>query len=146
MDDSIPKLNDFTDYQKMIMEYGVMNIHPKSHLMAYIRSLLPSNIMTAENVYDAGEGDRVIVAGWPIARQHPRGEEGTTYITIEDETADVQLIVRSQVFAKFKKELRKEVIVATGEISKWDGTINVIVSHIASINIPAEMPKSHDWH
>lgn len=146
MDDSLPELEDFTDYQKMIMEYEIMHIHPKSHLMAYLRSALSSKVITAQKVYDAGERDEVTVAGWPIARQHPRGEEGTTYITIEDETSDIQLIVYPKIFAKFKKELRRDVIIASGKIAKWDGTTSVIVSHITSIQIPAEMPRSHDWH
>ena len=146
MDDSLPELDDFSDYQKMTMEYGVMRVHPQSHLMAYLRPALSSNILTAQKVYDAGEGDEVVVAGWPIARQHPRGEEGTTYITIEDETADIQLIVRPRVFAKFKKQLSRDVMIATGEISRWDGTTSVIVSHISSMQIPAEMPASHNYH
>ena len=38
----------------------------------------------------------MLVAGWPVARQHPRGMEGTVFVIIEDETGDVQLIVRPQ--------------------------------------------------
>ena len=32
------------------------------------------------------DGDGVAVAGWPVARQHPRGQDGTVFVTIEDET------------------------------------------------------------
>ncbi len=145
MDDDVPELGDFSDYQKMLGEYAAMGIYPRGHLMEFMRPRLGNNILTTEQVERAGEGDRVVVAGWPIARQHPRGEEGTVFVTIEDETGDTQLILWPKVFARYKRELRNTVLVAKGVISKWDGTTNVIASHIKSIHIPADMPKAHDW-
>ena len=113
--------------------------------MEFMRPHLGSNILTTEQVERAEEGDTVTVAGWPIARQHPRGEESTVFVTIEDETGDTQLILWAKVFARYKRELRNTVLVAKGVISKWDGTTNVIASHIKGIHIPADMPKAHNW-
>ena len=33
------------------------------------------------------------MAGLPIARQHPKGRDGTVFVTVEDETGDVQVIL-----------------------------------------------------
>ena len=128
------------------MEYKYMSMHPSSHLMAYLRPGLGSEVKTTGEVYEASDGTQVTVAGWPIARQHPKGEKGTVFVTIEDEVGDVQLIIWPKIFAKFKRSLGNAAIQATGKISRWDGTTNVIVSHITAIQVPAEMPKSHDWH
>ena len=43
------------------------------------------------------EGTALRVAGWPIARQHPRGEDGTVFVTIKDESGDVQLILATRL-------------------------------------------------
>jgi error-prone DNA polymerase len=146
MDHDVPDLEDFSDYQKMMQEYRVMGVHPKNHLMAYIRSSLPARILRNEQVYDARDGDVVTVAGWPIARQHPRGENSTVFITVEDETGDLQLILWPHVVERHRKVLKAHVIVATGEISRWDGTTNVIVSKVESISMPDDMPEAHNWH
>ena len=92
------------------------------------------------------EGDQVMVAGWPVARQHPKGREGTVFVTIEDEVGDVQLIIWPKVFERCRKQLSSRVILAHGVISKWDGTVNVIASDVRAINVRVKLPKSHDWH
>ena len=50
MDDSVPRLDDFTGYDKMIGEYRVMSIYPKGHLMEYVRPGLASNVLPAAAV------------------------------------------------------------------------------------------------
>ena len=92
------------------------------------------------------DGEAVTVAGWPVARQHPRGRNGTVFVTIEDETGDVQLILWPRVFARCRSKLRSRVIQATGQVSRWDGTTNVVVSSIETIDTRVPMPAAHDWH
>ena len=146
MDDSIPELPDFSDYEKMIAEYGRMGIYPRGHIMQFLRLRLKPWVMKTEQLYETNEGERVHVAGWPIARQHPKGEDGTVFVTVQDESGDVQLILWPHVYARFRKELRSTIIIARGYISRRDGTTNVIVSHVEAVPIPANLPKSHDWH
>jgi error-prone DNA polymerase len=146
MDDSIPELEDFTDYEKMLMEYRVMSMHPRSHLMAYLRPSLRPHIIKTDKVYSVPEGDTVTVAGWPIARQHPKGEHGTVFITVQDETGNLQLILWPNIVERFRRTLRQHVIVARGYVSRHDSTTNVIVTHVGHIKVPTEMPTAHNWH
>ena len=88
-----PELADFTGYERMAGEYRVMGIYPKGHLMEFVRPALSSQVLPAAAVEEKGDGEKVLVAGWPVARQHPRGQDGTVFVTIEDETGDVQLIL-----------------------------------------------------
>ena len=88
-----PAFADFTDEEKMMGEYRVMGIYPKGHVMEFVRPRLRPEVLPAAAVETAREGDTVQVAGWPVARQHPRGKSGTVFVTVEDETGDVQLIL-----------------------------------------------------
>ena len=56
-----------------------MGIYPKGHLMEFVRLDLSPQVMPAADVEYADEGDEVLLAGWPIARQHPRGEDSTVF-------------------------------------------------------------------
>ena len=80
----------------MAGEYAVMGIYPKGHVMEFVRPTLSPDVLPARDIDTLPEGEKVLVAGWPVARQHPRGMEGTVFVTIEDETGDVQLIVWPQ--------------------------------------------------
>ena len=146
MEDGIPELADFSAYEKMAGEYMTMGIYPKGHLMEFVRPTLGPRILPAAEVEGLCDGEVVVVAGWPVARQHPRGRNGTVFVTIEDETGDVQLILWPRVFAQCRARLRSRVIQATGQVSRWDGTTNIVVSGIETIDTRVHMPAAHDWH
>ena len=146
MEDGIPELSDFTAYEKMAGEYMTMGIYPRGHLMEFVRPTLGPGILPAAEVEGRCDGEEVMVAGWPVARQHPRGRNGTVFVTIEDETGDVQLILWSRIFAQCRARLRSRVIQATGQVSRWDGTTNIVVSGIENIDTRVPMPAAHDWH
>ena len=114
--------------------------------MEHLRETLDAEVLTTAEVENRAEDEEVLVAGWPIARQHPRGIGGTVFVTIEDETGDVQVIIWPDVFARYKKQLRSQVILVRGVISRWDGTTSVIVSALEAVDVPVSMPAAHDWH
>lgn len=146
LDGDVPELADFSDYEKMLWEYRTMGIYPRGHLMEFLRPRLPSRVLRTVDVERAKEGDRASVAGWAIARQHPRGEDGTVFITIEDEWGDVQLVLWPQVFSRHRQALREPVLLVEGVVSRWDGTASVVASKVESVQVPAKLPPSHDWH
>ena len=71
MEDRTPELADFTDYERMMGEYRVMGVYPRGHVMEFVRPTLGHDVLPTAAVEEAGEGEEVLVAGWPIARQHP---------------------------------------------------------------------------
>ena len=101
--------------------------------------------MPSAAVEQMGEGEEVLVAGWPVARQHPRGQDGTMFVTIEDETGDVQLILWPQVFHRSRRQLGSHVLPARGAVSRWDGTASVVASGVRGIHPRVPMPAAHDW-
>ena len=145
-DHAIPQLDDFSQYEKMVGEYRVMGIYPRGHVMEFVRPTLSDRVLRTTDVDSVTEGQEVLVAGWPIARQHPRGRNGTVFVTIEDECDDIQLILWKDVFARSRRALRNRVIMARGVVSRWDGTTNIIASEIRAINTDVPMPNAHDWH
>ena len=144
--DNVPQMADFDDFERMVGEYAVMGIYPKGHLMEHFRPSLGPDVLPTVAIEDVKEGERVQVAGWPVARQHPRGRDGTVFVTIEDEVGSVQLILWPRVFARHRRALGSQVILAHGVVSRWDGTTNVIVSAVRALDASVSMPASHDWH
>ena len=90
--------------------------------MEFVRPRLPSEAMTCAEVERLGDDDFAVVAGWPIARQHPKGGDGTIFVTLEDETGDTQVILWPRVYAEYRRELNNRVVLVKRRISAWDGT------------------------
>ena len=146
VEDGVPDLADFTAFERMAGEYRVMGIYPSGHMMEFVRPSLSDGVLPAAAVEGAEEGREVVVAGWPVVRQHPKGRSGTVFVTIEDETGDVQLILWAKVFARHRRELRGSVLLAKGVVSRWDGTTNIVVSYLRRVETGVLMPDGHDWH
>ena len=145
MEGSIPNLADFSEAERMAGEYRAMGIYPRGHLMQFVRPRLPSGVMTCAEAERLGDADFAVVAGWPIARQHPKGRDGTIFVTLEDETGDTQVILWPRVYAEYRRELSSQVVLVRGSISAWDGTVNLIASEVTAIRSGVRMPRSHDW-
>ncbi len=145
-EDSVPEMQDFSDAEKMQWEYATMGIYPRGHLMEFVRPSLNPGVLATVEVEKCEESEEVVIAGWPVARQHPRGRDGTVFVTIEDETGDAQVIIWRDLFAKHRRELSNQVIQVTGYISRWDGMTNVIATDVKAIQSGVAMPPSHDWH
>ena len=145
MDASVPPLADFTDAEKMAAEYAVMGIYPRGHLMEFVRPTLAPGVLTCAEVDRLDDGAPVLVAGWPVARQHPKGRNGTIFVTIEDETGDAQVILWPHIYKRYRRELGSQVVLITGEISRWDGTSNTIVSEVRALRSGVRMPEAHNW-
>ena len=144
-EDSVPKLPDFTKREKMMGEYRAMGVYPRGHLMEFVRPGLGPGVIPTAEVDRLSDDERVRVVGWPVARQHPRGRDGTVFVTIEDETGDVQVIVWRDLFARRRRELGSQVVEVTGRVSRWDGTTNVIATDLRAVPFGVAMPPSHDW-
>ena len=142
----VPALADCTDFEKMAGEYRALGLYPRGHLMAFVRPTLPPDVRPTADVAEAPDGTGLRVAGWPIARQHPRGEAGTVFVTIEDESGDVQCVLWPRVFARSRQALRGLVLLVTGTVTRWDGTTTLAVAHVESVATRVPMPQAHDWH
>ena len=144
--DPPPRFNDFTDFEKMAGEYRVLGIYPRGHVMEFIRPSLDASVRTTAETYQAEDGERIQVAGWPIARQHPRGADGIVFVTIEDETSDVQAFISPKVFARCRRALANQIILLTGRIDRWDGTTNIFAERVDVVGADVRLPSAHDWH
>ena len=145
-EERVDGLADFTDYEKMAGEYRVMGIYPRGHLMEFIRPRLSKKVLPTVAVEACKEGEEVQVAGWPVARQHPKGKNGVVFVTIEDEHGDQQVTLWADVANRFQRQLRSQVVLVKGVVSRYDGTPNVIVSDLKAIDTRVRMPEAHDWH
>ena len=144
-DDDMPPLPDFTDVERMMGEYRVMGVYPRGHVMQFVRPTLDADVLPTAAVEALPDGQAVRVAGWPVARQHPRGRHGTVFVTIEDEEGDAQIILWGHVFARYRRVLGSRLLLVTGTVSRYDGTANVIASHVRAIPTRAPLPSAHDW-
>jgi error-prone DNA polymerase len=137
------ELPETTDWEVMEGEYRTMGIHPRSHLMAYLRDQLP-HITTSADIWDKPDGAEVQVAGLVVRRQHPQAK--AYFLTLEDEFGHTPTLAWPDTYTRYRQVIREPALVITGTVSRRDGTMNVVARHVEPLpNIGRASPRSKDW-
>lgn len=124
-----------------------LNGHPMSHLRPH---LAPSGIRSARDVTTKGEdGERVAAAGLVICRQRPGTAKGFVFLTLEDETGTVNVVVTPKRFE------RQALLISTtplllvhGTLQVEQGVVNIRGESFRGLEaaVGAEYAQRHDFH
>jgi len=77
--------------------------------------------------------------GLVICRQRPSTAKGVTFLTLEDETGFVNLVVWQKVWDEFKILARTlNVMGVSGRIQAEDGVMHLVVERIWAPHLPRE--------
>ena len=101
----------------------------KKHPVALVRAELDElGITPAEQVYQMPHGRWVRVAGLVLVRQRPGTASGIVFETLEDETGIVNLIVRPNIYEKYRLAARHAALLhAEGYIERQGEVVHVMV-------------------
>ncbi|YBV95707.1 error-prone DNA polymerase [Phyllobacteriaceae bacterium JZ32] len=93
--------------EHVIVDYETTRLSLKGHPLEFLREgLTREGALTCREAREAGNGQRVKIAGVVTIRQRPGSAKGVVFITIEDETGIANIVV----WAKLMKAQRKEVM------------------------------------
>lgn len=126
-------------------DYRATHLSLKAHPISFHREWLTSQqAVKAGDLKDIEPGENVHVAGLVLNRQRPETAKGVTFMTLEDETGQANLIVWKSVWEGQRKVARSATaLLVTGELQKAEGTIHVVVRRMRDISPRlAEIPNS----
>jgi error-prone DNA polymerase len=119
------------------------------HPLGPIRHLLAAKgLPTARALNAMRHGRRVRYAGVVICRQRPSTASGVTFMTLEDETGFVNLVVWPKVFEKYSLIGKTEAFLGVdGKLQVHQGVTHLIVERLWKPGIEAPVrPQSRDFH
>ena len=120
--------------------------HPLEPLRERLRA---HRIPDAQTVSHLGDGRRVRYAGLVICRQRPGTASGVVFMTLEDETGFVNVVVWTQVYERFKLLVKTTSFLGvTGRLQVQDGVVHLIADAFWEPKIETGTPKvgSRDFH
>jgi len=96
-----------------------------------------------------GDGEEVSYVGLIICRQMPDNAAGVLFVTMEDETGFVNLIVWPKAFERYRSIiLNVSFLGVTGKIQTGDGVIHIIAERFwrPELSVKPVRVKSRDFH
>ena len=95
----------------------------------------PPSALVAARLADPPEGARVTVAGLVILRQRPGTAKGVIFLTLEDETGVVNIVVWRALYEKYRRAvIAGRLLRITGRIQRQSGVVHVIAEEVEDIS------------
>ncbi|HEY4970383.1 MAG TPA: error-prone DNA polymerase [Steroidobacteraceae bacterium] len=98
LEEGIPLLRAPREGQNIVADYGSTGLTLRRHPLCLLREKLRRRgVLPTQELWERPNGAKVITAGLVITRQRPGSAGGVTFVTMEDETGHVNLIVWNRV-------------------------------------------------
>ncbi len=148
--DGAPLLPRPTEGQDIVADYRAVGLTLGRHPLALLRSrLAASGVLPAVDLATAPIGQSIRVAGIVITRQRPASASGVTFVTLEDETGHVNLVVWESLGESQRRELlESRLMEVQGRLQREGLVIHVIAERLfdRSALLGALAVSSRDFH
>ena len=104
--------------------------------MSFLRSFLDRiGVVCAAELAKRTSGDSLTVAGVVLLRQRPSTAGGITFVTLEDETGMVNLIVRPEIWERYRRAARgATVMLVQGRLQNEHEVIHVLAARLEDLS------------
>lgn len=122
-------LPEMTASEHVIQDYASTTLSLKAHPISFIREKLQLlRILPASRIPELPDGAYVKVAGLILVRQRPGTAEGVCFITLEDETGTLNLVVFQKLFDQYRREIvQSRLLMVDGRVQKEGEVIHIVV-------------------
>ena len=136
VDEGLPLLRAPREGQEIVADYGSMGLTLRRHPLALLRERLAHRGITAtQDLWAQPNGQRIRTAGLVITRQRPGSAGGVTFVTMEDETGHVNLIVWERVArAQRAALLESRLLEVRGKIQREGDVLHVIAEQLTDLS------------
>jgi error-prone DNA polymerase len=131
-------------------DYATAGLSLKCHPVRLIRSKLAARrILPASDVRRQVHGRWVKVAGLVLIRQRPDTTSGVVFVTLEDETGVANLILRPEVYERYRVQARHSMLLqADGYVQRQGQVIHIMATRLHDMTalLDGYRLKSRDLH
>jgi error-prone DNA polymerase len=147
---ALPLLAAPTEGQDIVADYNAVGLTLGRHPVALLRERLAGGgILSAGELAVCGTGSAVRVAGIVITRQRPDSASGVTFVTLEDESGHVNIVVwRDLGDAQRPALVKSRLLEVRGELQREAGVTHVIARQLVDRSrwLGALLAPSRDFH
>ena len=130
------QLPAMTAGREVVEDYRSTGLSLRAHPLAFLReSLQARGYVPCQSIRSARNGSRISIAGLLLVRQMPGSAKGVMFITLEDESANANLIVWPSVFERNRRTiLSASMMGCRGKVQHESGVIHLIVEEVSDLS------------
>ena len=133
--------------ERLLAEYDVLGFAASGHPLSLLRGALPRGVVQSDALPRLAHNAQVEVAGLVVARQRPETAKGFVFVLLEDEGGMSNVIVRPDVYERYRAAIRGEPLLwVRGKLAKDDGTVNVLAEDAQGLQCGVQSSeRGVDW-
>jgi error-prone DNA polymerase len=144
------QLSPMSPLEEVYADYNTTGLSLKAHPISFARDELNTQrCVRASDLPQLRDGRHVRVAGLVLMRQRPGTAKGITFVTLEDETGPINLVLFAAVWKRFFRVARiSNAWLVDGKLENRKGVIHVIVGRITDLaeEVQGLSTRSRDFH
>lgn len=148
--DSVPHFDGLNPFEVIAWDYDATSHSVRGHPLEPLRHQLSAmGLPDAQTVAALKDSETVRYAGLVICRQTPGTASGVTFMTLEDETGLVNLVVWPKVFDDNARLAKSAPLLGvTGRLQKQQGVVHIVVQEMWKPTLNRRLPavSSRDFH
>ena len=135
-ENATPKLPDLTSSENVSADYAATGLSLKAHPIGILRPDLDRlNVVSAKELADLPDKATVRIAGLVMVRQRPPTANGTVFMSLEDETGLMNLIIWRRTWERFRKVAKDAVaLYVEGKVERAEQVIHVCPTKIEDLS------------
>jgi error-prone DNA polymerase len=128
--EGIPLLRTPREGEDIVADYAHTGLTLRRHPLALLRGRLEARgVATAARLCELRHGATVRTAGLVITRQRPGSAAGVTFVTLEDETGSINLIVWRDVAERQRRALVGSRLMGVAGELQVEGEVRHVIAH-----------------
>lgn len=149
---STPSWPELSQHERIEMDYAVMGLSPIGHrMMPYRQALQSLGLPTAKEVWSQAHsrpGQWLRFASVVVGRQRPSTASGTVFLTMEDETGMVNVIIHSHLYEQHRALIRTSAALGVAGILQYEqGVVHLLAKSFWVPEVLAHLSvRSRDFH
>jgi error-prone DNA polymerase len=150
-DDAIPAaLKPMREIEEVHADYATTGLSLRAHPISFVRPQLDRlRVTSASNLKSSQDGKFLRVAGLVLLRQRPSTAKGITFVTLEDETGSMNLVLRPEIWQKHHRIARQSnAWLVHGVLENRENIIHILVGRIEDLSdhVGTLVQRSRDFH
>jgi len=136
VDDPIPdSLIPMDESEEVAADYATTGLSLRGHPMQFHREKLKNlKVQTAKQLSSLKHGQLVRVAGLIVLRQRPGTAKGITFVTMEDETGSINIVVRPKTWESHYLTCKQSnAWLVHGTLENREGVVHVVANFIDNL-------------
>ena len=145
--DDRAELREMTREEQLMLDYHATGVTVGDHAMQVVRPKLPAGYVSARDLSAIAHGSHVHTAGLVICRQRPQTASGVVFVTLEDETGFINLILFKKTFERWRHvATTSSMLVVHGKVEREGDVVYVIPDRLQRLGLYDVPSMSRDFH